>query len=120
MVEWLPVLKVGGFFSARVSLPDHKGICRNPHGYRFFVEVEIRPPYEGGKPWTLDLSQIKEKLDLVLSSLEDQDLTHLLPYPSMEGIALYLGERLSSILPYLKRVRVSTPTHLSVEMECSS
>lgn len=109
-------LSVRGSFSARVSLPDHEGICRKPHGYRFVVEVALSRILEESHPWLRDLHEVEGVLQEVLAPLEGEDLNDHIPYPSLEGIALHIARRMKERFPELSRVRIEAPPRYRVEL----
>jgi len=104
-------------FSARVAIPDHDGVCRRPHGYRFRVEAGVEGVLDPEKPWVLDLHTIEENLREVVSSLEGQDLNNFIPYPSLEGVALWIYDRLKDRLPSLKRILLEAPPRYRVVLK---
>lgn len=103
-------LSVSTDFRARMSIPDHQGECRRPHGYRFVVKVTavVALP-EGGKPWTTDLVAIETATQDVVTELNGRNLADLIDYPSFEAILMWLVARLRERIAGLKHVELSAP-----------
>lgn len=112
-------LCVKASFSGCVALRDHEGICRHPHGYRFQVEVRIGGCIDPQHPWLGDLHHLEGVVKETLDTLEGKDLSRIIPYPSLEGIALWIASRLKEHLPSLTRVTVKAPPRYRVELYCS-
>jgi 6-pyruvoyl-tetrahydropterin synthase len=78
------------------------------------VEAGVEGILDPEKPWVLDLHTIEENLRETVSSLEGRDLNDLIPYPSLEGVALWIYARLKDRFPSLKRILLEAPPRYRV------
>ncbi len=110
-------------FDAAHYLPNHEGKCRNLHGHRYVLDVEIT-----GKPNTkgpatgmiIDFSDLKQAVNKVIIDVLDHTcLNESLPssvYPTAEEMVVWIAARLKFYLDldgekYVSRVRLyETPT----------
>jgi len=114
-------LSVRNTFAAVLALPDHDGICRTPHGYRFEVELTVHATPAETQPWTVDLLMLERLLnEHVCDPLEGADLREVLAYPSLEALVAWIVARLRRVLPGLCAVSVSAPPRYRVAWQAQN
>lgn len=99
-------VRVEASFAAAHFLRDYHGKCENLHGhnYKVFVHVEGKSLDEGGM--LLDFSVLKKALREVCGGLDHKNLNDFEYFdqnPSAEKIATYIYEKLTEIVPDLKK-----------------
>ena len=101
-------------------------LCSNRagHGHNYKVEMSITGSTDPKTGMVVNLKDVKESMNLVLSELEHQNLNHQVPHfkqtiPTLENIALYLWEQLTvalaSKLYKLTRLKVIEHDDLFIE-----
>lgn len=99
-------VRVETSFAAAHFLRDYHGKCENLHGhnYKVFVHVEGKNLDAGGM--LLDFSVLKKALREVCGALDHKNLNDFEYFdqnPSAERIASYIYEKLTGIVPDLKK-----------------
>lgn len=69
---------VRGEFSAAHRIEDYEGKCSNLHGHTYQVEVEVEGDNLDEINILLDLDQLRDRLNEVLSELDHKDLNTIL------------------------------------------
>lgn len=111
-------LAVRETFAAALALPDHDGICRQAHGYRFTVDIAVAGVIDAERPWIVDVAALEALLrDEVVTPLDGADLRDHMDYPSLEGLMLWLLGRLRPRIPGLVRIEVQVPPKYRVVWE---
>jgi 6-pyruvoyl-tetrahydropterin synthase len=113
-------LAIRDTFAAALALPDHDGICRQAHGYRFTVDLTVAGDVSADHPWIVDVAALEALLkEQVLDPLDGSDLRDHMPYPSLEGLLLWILGRLRPAVPGLVRVEVHAPPKYRVQWTAS-
>lgn len=103
-------LRIRETFAAALALPDHEGICRQAHGYRFTLTVAVAANVGPERPWIIDVAELETIVrDEILSVLDGQDLRRFMAWPSLEGLLLWTLERLQPKLPGLDELAIEAP-----------
>lgn len=111
-------LAVRETFAAALALPDHDGICRRAHGYRFTVDIEVAGVIDTERPWIVDVAALESLLrDEVVKQLDGADLRDHMGYPSLEGLILWLLDRLRPRISGLVRIEVQAPPKYRIVWE---
>jgi len=86
--------------------PDHK--CARIHGHSFRVEIGVRGPVGETTGWVMDFGDIKSAFSPLHDALDHRLLNEIdgLENPTSENIAVWIWDRLESVLPGLARVTV--------------
>lgn len=120
MVERL-FLSVTTQFAGRVALPDHDGICRNAHGYRYKLEVIVAGTVSSERPWLNDVAELEATIaQFVTGPLDGSNLADVVGYPSMEGIVLWVVAALRPRVPGLAEVVLTAPPAYCVRWRAES
>lgn len=103
-------LAIRDTFAAALALPDHDGVCRQVHGYRFSVDLTVAGEVGDEHPWIVDVAALEALLRReVIEPLDGSDLRDHMPYPSLEGLLLWILGRLRPAVPGLVAVEVQAP-----------
>ena len=99
-------------FEASHQLPSDEcyGKCRNLHGHRYELEVQIRGPMDP-HGWICNFSELKEIVrEKIVSRLDHSHLNELFEIPTVEHVALWIFKTLDHAFrekPYtLEKVKV--------------
>jgi len=91
MSRW--ILTVRYEFDAAHRLPDFPGPCRNLHGHRWVVELEVEVSSVDKSGVSIDFGVLKKELESL--NLDHTYLNDVLPYPpSAENLARYIYEKI--------------------------
>lgn len=104
-------------FDAAHYLPHHKGKCRDMHGHRWVLEVELEGPVRDDG-MVIDFGDLKEMVNSeVITRLDHTLLNDTLKVPTCENLLVWIAEQLRagidavSTLDQLARLRLyETPT----------
>ncbi len=108
-------LTVRRTFAARMRIPDHAGECSRYHGYRFELDVTVRATVDRERPWITDVLDLERIIDRhVTDHLDNGDLGQVVSYPSLEGVLLWIVDRLRGEVPELAEVVLTTPPEYQV------
>ena len=90
--------------------PDHP--YSHVHGHSFEVTVILGANRVGEKGWVMDFPQLRAACQKLHDLLDHRFLNHIegLERPTLENLALFIHERLSSPLPALSSVEVARPS----------
>ncbi len=95
-------LSISTQFSAAHHLAGYEGVCANPHGHNWEVEVFVRGNKLDEIGMLLDFGDLKTAVVEVLDALDHTDLNELPAFaernPTSEYIAKHLFEALSARL----------------------
>lgn len=86
--------------------------CGRVHGHTYRVELVLEGPVDAQYGWVQDYGEISEAFKpLMEAELDHHDLNDVLPNPTAEALALFLGKAMARFLPLLVAVTVrETPT----------
>jgi len=91
----------------------HFGACYTPfgHGLNYLLEVFIAGPIDPQSRWVMNLSELDEILAQVVKPLDHKHLNFDVPafhkqIPTTENIAVYLWQKLHSLIEKTKGVRI--------------
>jgi 6-pyruvoyltetrahydropterin/6-carboxytetrahydropterin synthase len=92
-------LSVKTHFSAAHHLRGYEGLCANPHGHNWEVEVFLRGEDLDGVGFLVDFRDIKSAVRTALSELDHHDINTLPAFtkenPTSERLARYIFDSLS-------------------------
>jgi 6-pyruvoyltetrahydropterin/6-carboxytetrahydropterin synthase len=92
-------ISVKTHFSAAHHLRGYKGICADPHGHNWDVEVFIAGAQLDMTGFLVDFRVLKKRVKAILGELDHHDLNTLPAFrrqnPTSENLARYLYETLS-------------------------
>jgi 6-pyruvoyltetrahydropterin/6-carboxytetrahydropterin synthase len=77
-------------FDAAHHLPYYLGLCHNPHGHRWFLDVGVTGEVQSGSGMIIDFSELKEIINNILEKFDHHDLNDVIPNPTAEHIIEYL------------------------------
>lgn len=81
-------------FDSAHFLPHHEGKCKNLHGHRWDVEIEISGPIKEGGPqdgMVIDFKALDLLVNPILDQFDHHLINDLLPYsPTAENIARHI------------------------------
>ena len=87
-------------FAAAHHLRGYKGICADPHGHNWEIEVFVAGAKLDAIGFLVDFRELKERVKEVLGELDHHDLNKLPPFrrqnPTSENLARHLYEALST------------------------
>jgi len=96
-------------FAAAHHLPYHKGLCKNPHGHNFRLEVSVTRPIQKEGPergMVMDFGNLKRMIKkAILDEFDHCNLNSLFDNPTAEIMAkafarqvqLYLGDSITVV-----------------------
>ena len=86
--------------------PDHK--CQRLHGHSFVVDLIIEGPVDPVLGWVMDFGEIKKAAQPIRKALDHYYLNEIpgLENPTSENLAIWIWNRVYSLLPLLSAVRV--------------
>ena len=92
-------LSVKTHFSAAHRLVGYEGLCANPHGHNWDVEIFVRGSKLNDLGMLVDYGDIKTAIRVVMKEIDHVDL-NLVPAfvrsnPTSENLARYIHDRLS-------------------------
>lgn len=109
MLQYLVVCKSFEFDAAH-HLPGYEGKCKNHHGHRWKLEVEIEGLVDPSTNMILDFKVVKEIVgSLVVDVLDHTDINILIPYPTAERMIEWIYDQLKESFSYplkLSRLRL--------------
>ena len=89
-------------FEASHQLPDKEcyGKCRNLHGHRYELFVEVTGPVDEEYGWICNFSEVKSIVESeIIQKLDHQHLNNILPtIPTAENIAAWIFKTLDQAL----------------------
>jgi 6-pyruvoyl tetrahydropterin synthase, putative len=111
------ILTVRYEFDASHFLPDFEGPCRNLHGHRWTVELEVEVKELDKSGVGIDFGTLKKELESL--GLDHTHLNDILPYPpSAENVARYIYQRIKEKGYKVISVRVwETPKYAAKYVE---
>ena len=82
---------------------------RRVHGHTYHAEVAIRGERDSGTGMILDLAVLRNHIETVRAVLDHQMLDDVdgLGHPTLENLAIYIGNRLRALEPRVSSIRVS-------------
>jgi 6-pyruvoyltetrahydropterin/6-carboxytetrahydropterin synthase len=86
--------------------PGHK--CAHLHGHSFRIEIHIKGPVDPTLGWVIDFTDIVRAFQPLHDQLDHKYLNDIegLNNPTSENLAVWIWERLCSVLPQLSKVVV--------------
>ena len=99
-------------FDSAHHLPNHPGKCRNLHGHRWFLDVEISGDVRKDTGMLMDFSDLKILVkEVVIDDMDHHYLNDLYENPTAECMVIQIASKLASVLePFtditLQRVRL--------------
>lgn len=87
-------------FAAAHHLPYHKGLCKNPHGHNFFLEITITGPIQKEGPergMIIDFGNLKEAVGWALLDFDHHNLNDKFDNPTAEIMVKALAQYIQSI-----------------------
>ena len=95
-------------FEAAHILPWHPGKCKRLHGHSYRVDVTLHGPVQLDGPsrgMVEDFDAISHAVEReILAVLDHRSLNEVIENPPAEAIALWIWERLETLLPRLEEV----------------
>lgn len=74
---------------------EHK--CSNIHGHTYRVRLIVEGPIDPYLGWVVDYSEIKHSWNLLKSMLDHKFLNDILPNPTCELIAEWIGSHMPTV-----------------------
>ena len=86
--------------------PGHK--CARLHGHSFRVAVHVEGDVGTQSGWVMDFSDLRDAFAPVFESLDHRYLNEIagLENPTSEVLAMWIWERLATVLPGLSQITV--------------
>lgn len=81
-------------FSAAHYLENHPK-CGKMHGHNYIVEIVVKT--RAGAPLYIDFFDLDIRVRPILKSLDHSVLNDIIPYPTVENIALYIFNSISKV-----------------------
>jgi 6-pyruvoyltetrahydropterin/6-carboxytetrahydropterin synthase len=93
----LPFITIGKTFSFAAAhfLPEHMGLCKEPHGHEWKLEVQLRKRIDKKTGMVVDFSILKKAVKECVVDILDHNFLNLeLPNPTAENLLIWIWEKL--------------------------
>ena len=87
---------------------DHK--CHRMHGHTYRIRLEVFGPVDPVTGWIIDYTELKAEWEIIKRDLDHKTLNDVLPNPTCELIAAYIG----SWLPMVSQIELRETVNCGV------
>ncbi len=87
---------------------DHK--CHRMHGHTYRIRLEVFGPVDPVTGWIIDYTELKAEWEIIKRDLDHKTLNDVLPNPTCELIAAYIG----SWLPMVSHIELRETVNCGV------
>jgi 6-pyruvoyltetrahydropterin/6-carboxytetrahydropterin synthase len=102
-------------FEAAHELPHHPGKCRHLHGHSYELIVVIEGPVQTESGMVVDFADLKRTVrQEVVDPLDHEYLNRVIDNPTAERVAIWIWDRLTTVLPGLIEVELRETEACSV------
>jgi 6-pyruvoyltetrahydropterin/6-carboxytetrahydropterin synthase len=85
-------------FDAAHFLPFHRGKCKNLHGHRWFIDLELEGPINE-EGMVIDFGLLSSFMDFILEEFDHHQLNEVIANPTAENLCMYLTEKIKNKWP---------------------